>query len=208
MIATIKSWAGVVALVAILLFTVLPVFLGYSQPPQGFGSTVNGGKVTDYDAVNTLAGYWVNGTQVVTSTGNLISATSSQINSVQTVGGYDNTFTAATTTPVAIQAPNATSTLIVGACRVDVASSSQNVVLTIAKGSTAYATTTALGRNTFAAGAQGTLVASTTETNVAIDPAYVFAPNSWLVLGMEGGTGGVTGSAPSGVCVAEWVKVN
>lgn len=49
----IKDWAGVVALVAI-------IFTSFVASPASFGSSANGGNVTNFDAVSVLDGYYIN----------------------------------------------------------------------------------------------------------------------------------------------------
>ena len=105
---------------------------------------------------------------------------------------------AATTTPLAIQAPAATSTLALGSgCRFEVSSSSAKAIR-FAKATSPNATTTFLFGANIAAGAKGTVVAST-----SID-AFVFEPNSWLTMSMVGGSGV---DSPSGSCHATFVQI-
>lgn len=105
-------------------------------------------------------------------------------------------FTAATTTPIAIQSPAATSTLLIGSgCRFDHASTTAKAVR-FSKGATQYATTTYLFGANVAANAYATIVATT-----SLD-AFVFEPNSWFVGSLVGGTGV---DSPSGVCNLRFV---
>lgn len=115
--------------------------------------------------------------------------------------------TQATTTPCAIKSPAATSTLVAGNVRFRVSTTSAYTIH-LAKAATPNATTTSLGTIGAAAGAQGTYLASTTfngATTIA-DPAFVFAPNTWFVVGLFGGIsqGDSTGAGfvPSGSCNA------
>lgn len=99
-----------------------------------------------------------------------------------------------TTTPCAIKAPAATSSLESASVLFRTSSTSASVV-TIAKAATAYATTTRLGTVTaIAANAQASIVGTTTAAN-----GVVFAPNEWLVVGMQGGVGSFS---PVGSCQA------
>lgn len=59
----IKEYSGLVALIAILLTWLIPA------PTSNFGSSANGGNVTDYDAVNVIDGYYVDETQVINGSG-------------------------------------------------------------------------------------------------------------------------------------------
>lgn len=114
--------------------------------------------------------------------------------------------TTATTTPCAIQSPAATSTLEVAGIRLDV-SSSTATTWTIARATTAFATTTQIGTNyTVAANTQAFINAS---TSPAAGAPEVFPPNNWLVFSETGGiTSGDsgTGFVPSGECSAQWVN--
>ena len=109
---------------------------------------------------------------------------------------------AATTTVCALQAPASTSTLEWGMIKLTTSSTTASTV-TIAKAATAFATTTVLSRTAVSANAQATVIASSTATGV-LDPAQVFAPNAWLVVSMEGGTGTFS---PAGVCQASWIQI-
>lgn len=62
-------WAGIlIAIVIAIAALYLPSSSGNGGSPL-VSSSANGGNVTDYTAVNTDAGYWVAGTQVVNSAG-------------------------------------------------------------------------------------------------------------------------------------------
>lgn len=106
---------------------------------------------------------------------------------------------AATTTPMAIQSPtNATSTLQIGSgCNFTVSSTSAKQIV-FAKATTAFATTTFLFGANIAANAQGAVAATTTTDN------FVFAPGTWLVMSMVGGTGV---DSPTASCSASWVSL-
>jgi hypothetical protein len=103
----------------------------------------------------------------------------------------------ATTTICAMQSPSATSTLLNATLAFEVASTTASKV-TIAKATTAFATTTAVGDQiNIAASAQKFIVASSTQTA----DNMVFAPGTWLVVGMQGGVGTMS---PVGTCEAIW----
>lgn len=106
----------------------------------------------------------------------------------------------ATTTVCAIQSPAATSTL--EWAQFDMTTSSTTAsVATVAKATTAFATTTLIGNQIeIAANAQANIVASTTAAQLAAG-VHVFAPSTWLVLGMQGGVGTFS---PVGNCAASW----
>jgi hypothetical protein len=130
--------------------------------------------------------------------------TSLSVQNGVSVGGLFTTATrvamaTGTTTVCAIQSPNATTTLTEASALFTVSSASASTVY-LAKATTAFATTTSLGFAALAAGAQGTVIASTTPSSVTVDGAQVFAPNSWFVVGMTG----LTTYSPTGVCTAEF----
>ena len=103
---------------------------------------------------------------------------------------------AATTTVCAIQSPAATSTLQSAGVKFDVSSTTASII-TLAKATTAFATTTSIGTNyAIAANAQAFINASTSPSASAVE---VFAPNTWFVVGMAGGTGTFS---PTGSCHA------
>ncbi len=118
--------------------------------------------------------------------------------------GHTESLTQASTTPCAIQSPTATSTLVFGGIKLNVSSTTASRV-TLAKSSTQYATTTLLGFADLAAGAQATVVASTSFSGIAgADGALVFSPGQWFVVGMSGGTGTFS---PTGSCSVQWSQV-
>jgi len=109
----------------------------------------------------------------------------------------------ATTTVCALQSPAATSTLLTASIRYSVSSTTASTV-TMAKATTAYATTTLIGGGSLAANAQGTFNATTTLAQAtSLDGVMVFAPSAYLVVGMAGGTGTFS---PTGTCQAIWVQ--
>lgn len=111
----------------------------------------------------------------------------------------------ASTTVCALQAPSATSTLLVGSAKFDVSSTTATAI-TLAKATTAFATTTDLGTQPLAANAQASFVITATTTPGGAawdisDTATTFAPNTWLTVGMKGGNGTFS---PTGTCTATW----
>lgn len=115
---------------------------------------------------------------------------------VTTYGAHTEALNSATTTPLAIQSPTATSTLQLGSgCHLSVSSTTAKAVR-FAKATSPNATTTFLFGANAAANAKLDVAATTTDDN------YVFAPNNWLVMSMVGGTGV---DSPSGSCSARFV---
>lgn len=118
---------------------------------------------------------------------------------------FRGAFNSASTTVFAYKSPSATSTLDKQAtgCRFDVSSTTASVV-TLAKATTPFATTTLLGNQiAIAANAQATIFASTTATQ-QVAGADVFAPNTYFVVGMQGGTGTFS---PTGGCQVRWTEI-
>lgn len=105
-----------------------------------------------------------------------------------------------TTTVCAIRAPiHSTSTLDSASIKLTSNGAAAATVITIAKASTAFATTTSLGKGNLAAGAQGTIIATTTPLD-ATDEDKTFAPGQYVVFGMQGGQPGTF--SPVGSCQA------
>lgn len=99
----------------------------------------------------------------------------------------------ATTTVCAIKSPAATSTLVDASAQFSVSTTSASVI-TMARGATAYATTSIIGSQVaVSAGAQVTMIGTTTA------PGSIFAPNTFFVVGMQGNPGTYS---PSGYCQA------
>lgn len=122
-------------------------------------------------------------------------------------GRFSNKLTQATTTPCALRAPLATSTLLTSSFRLtDIATSTGAVTITMAKASTAFATTSLIAQTTIQASKVGSVVASTTATNAA---NLTFAPNEYLVVGVQGSVGVPVGAGTfslSGICKATWAE--
>lgn len=120
-------------------------------------------------------------------------------------GRYSSSLIQATTTPCALQSPVSTSTLSTSSFRLtSIATTTGPVTITLAKGSTPYATTSLIAYSTVQAGKVGLAVASTTATNVA---NLTFAPNEYLVVGVQGSVGVPAGAGTfslSGICQAIW----
>lgn len=92
--------------------------------------------------------------------------------------------TSGTTTPFSAQSPAATSTIESFACTVTAGTSTAQT-LTLSKGVTQQASTTALSNSiSVAAGAQGEVIASSTP-----DSTRIIAPNNWVQFNSKGGVG-------------------
>lgn len=107
----------------------------------------------------------------------------------------------ATTTVCTIDAPAATSTLIMGGIRFEVSSTSATTVTMAKAARGSNATTTLIGsQNTLAANAQVTLVASSTGS--VAGNGTVFGPYERFVVSLTGGQGTFS---PTGVCSAIFI---
>ena len=115
-------------------------------------------------------------------------------------GAMTNSLTQATTTVCALQSPASTSTLNFASIQFSISSTTASLV-TMARASNAYATTTSLGTVSLTANGHGMLVASSTQL-------YQFPPNSWLVVGMQDTTPQATAGhfSPTGKCQATWYE--
>lgn len=110
--------------------------------------------------------------------------------------GRTDSMTQATTTVCAIQSPAATSTLAWASVLFKVSSTTASIV-TLATSTSPYATTTLLIANNIGANAQGYV-------NFHGSSANVLAPNTWVVVGMQGGTGTFS---PTGTCQVEFMAL-
>lgn len=113
----------------------------------------------------------------------------------------------ATNTVCALLSPVSTSTLRFGAIRLGTTPTTTGAtIITLAKSATAFATTTVLGSFTVQGGATAGIVASTTQTE-----KDVFAPNTYFVVGIQGGTSPGVVQMPvysaSGSCEANWSEL-
>lgn len=148
--------------------------------------------------------------QVVNQVSQLGAVSSPNINSpyfsfggVRYWGAHTESLNQATTTVCALQSPAATSTLQYGGLTITYATSSA-VVLRLSKASTYNSTTTSLASSPLAAGARGTIIASSTGLGVNLDGTNVFSPNQWFIGSIEGGQIGV--ASPTGICQAVWIQ--
>ena len=116
-------------------------------------------------------------------------------------GAQTSSLKQATTTVCALQSPAATSTLMYGSIKLNVSSTTASTV-TLAKATSAFATTTSLGSASVAANGQATVVSLRTAAG-GDALAETFAPSTWFVVGMAGGTGSFS---PSGTCQAVWIQ--
>ena len=200
MIEKIKEWSGVVALIAILLTWLIPA------PTGNFGSSANGGNVTDYDAVNVIDGYYVDETQVINGSGVIIgtvnsTASTASFNSIGYQFSRSASLNSASTTVCTITSPAATSTVESASLLLTVSTTTAYTV-TIGTANFITGTTTLWGTKAYAAGAQSTTFATSTDANL-INTAL--APSSSLNFTMSGGAGTFS---PTGVCSAVFREID
>ncbi len=110
---------------------------------------------------------------------------------------FAQTMTQNSSTTCNWQTPQATSTVSISA-RFSLASSS-SALIEFGKSAGPQATTTLLGRSILGAGAQGTILSSSTPISLTslIDDVFVVAPSTWLAVKLGGGA---LGSVPVGTC--------
>ena len=82
-------------------------------------------------------------------------------------------------TTCSIRSPNATSTLVFGSLQV-ASTSAAAALIEMGKSVSPNATTTLIGGVTVAAGAQATIIASTSPSGAGLNPTVVFAPNTYF----------------------------
>lgn len=108
-----------------------------------------------------------------------------------------------TTTPCAIRAPSATSTLRLASLQITTSTSTAGT-WSFASSTTAFATTTTFGQFTVTAGSQYSYVATSTYGQ----PQNVFGPNQFIVFGVQGyNNGSGNGFMYGGSCQAEFVEL-
>ena len=109
-----------------------------------------------------------------------------------------------TTTSCAIRSPNATSTLKSFVARIT-GGHQVSVVANVTKGAAMQASTTAISTNTtIAAGAQATIIATTSATSAVEENNRTFAPSNWVQANFQGGVGT---ASTTGVCQAVFETV-
>lgn len=195
MLNKIKKWAGLVALIAIILFS---GFYIHGKGKSGLLGTISSTDITATRVTQLLVD---NGVQI-TANGLNIVAGGITAGGTMTLGNIlwtPNRVTSlnqATTTICAIQSPAATSTLLTAGISFTVSTTTTSIV-TLAKATTAFATTTLLGSASLAANALGTITASSTP--FGLDSVNTFGPSTWFVVGMAGNSGTFS---PTGVCQA------
>ncbi len=188
---TILKWSGVVALV-ILAITFYP-----KASATVFGSSANGGNVTNFDAVSVLDAFYVNDVSV-------LSASTVSPGTVPLIGKRTASLNQASTTVCALlPSASATTTLVTGTVNLSVSSTTASTV-TIAKSSTAFATTTLINSASVSANAQATVLAASTTINSSAQADAIFAPGQYLVVSLTGGTGTFS---PTGTCSAVFQSV-
>ena len=134
------------------------------------------------------------------------------VNGVRTYS-YSVGMTNATNTPCFIKTPPATTTPAFISVYVKFATTSASFI-DLAYSTTRYASTTSLGYLTLAAGAGGTLIASTTNASWGIGAltGRYLPPNTYLMVKLAAANGLTTGTgyenmAPVGVCKAQLIEV-
>lgn len=120
---------------------------------------------------------------------------------------FSSKFSNASTTLCSFRTPDSTSTLVFGSAQITTATSSATA-WTLGKSTLPDATTTSLGDFTIASGAKGTMIASTTSSDLSVgglDPDYVFAPSTYFNVKGGGWTGTLTKNSLKGTCKAKFI---
>lgn len=185
--------SAIVAIAIVLIYGGNVNFAGVTHL-SGLSIGDDGLAITDGGAVSIGTGLFTIGTSGTLAT--------------TTVGGFKTNsvtkdLTTSTTTVCAIQSPSATSTLVGGGIRMTTSSTTASTV-TIAKATTAFATTTLINSASVSANAQATVLAASTTVSSLEQTNRIFAPNTWLVFGMAGGTGTFS---PVGSCSASFDQI-
>lgn len=111
----------------------------------------------------------------------------------------------ASTTPCALQSPNATSSYAFTSVQVTTASSTATT-WTAARALTAFATTTQLGQFSLSSAVLGSMYIDASST-LAVDGGGILPPNTWIVWGVAG-TAIADTTKLNGVCQAEFLVVS
>lgn len=199
-----KIW---VALVVVAIIAIG----GYNFPSvkKSFG-TISSTDVTatrytqllvDNGIMVTANGIYIASGGLVWGSSGALTDTTVVVNGVTTTYSH-SIMTAATTTPCSIASPAATTTLAFPATVNFTNSASYANDYQLGKATTAFATTTNLGKITIAANALGTLVATSTSLT-----DNIIAPNSFINLRVSTSTASAT-FAPTGTCTAVFQSVN
>lgn len=131
--------------------------------------------------------------------GSYASQTYIDVGGVVTETRRTDTLNTASTTICSLQAPAATSTLVLGSgVRLDVSSTTNMTVSVYKANLPSTATTLLFSGGAIGANAKATVTATTSTNN------FVFSPNQWLNVIGSGGTGTYS---PSGTCQAQFVVI-
>lgn len=191
MIDKIKQWSGVVALVAIVLVSF------WGGKTQSFGNVVD---TSYFDIFDATTAFKLAGTTFLSATSFSLPSgvTAETVNGITTTFSRNSALTAATTTPCAILAPAATTTLRSFVFNVTTGTSTAGT-LAIGTSTTAYATSTSLQSNTIGSSGVGSVTVSPTSN------LNLIAPSSYVTVGVSGVPYGFT---YGGSCTAVFQSVS
>lgn len=174
-----KIW---VALIAVAIIAIMGLFSPAGQQAVSMlgGSACNGGNCTDYDAVNTSAGYYVDDSQVIDGGGAWIGFYGAGDLAIDT---YAANATSASTTVCAIQNPNsATSSISAFSFQVTTATSTA-ISWVIGTTTSPYATSSGMVSATLSANEKGAI------TYAPVSRDNVIGPSEYVVVGTGANTG-------------------
>lgn len=109
------------------------------------------------------------------------------------------------TTPCAIQSPNATTSYEFASAQITT-SSTTATTWTVARALSAFATTTQLAQFSLGSGVMGSMIVNAS-TTAAVDGAGILPPNTWIVWGVAGTAIGDP-TKLNGSCQAEFIQVS
>lgn len=169
-------------IIALLVAILALVGWSYIQPASEVfgGANCNSGNCTDYDAVNTIKGYWIADVATIDLNGNLPKTTIA-LGSTTIFTGRGTNSPASTTVCYQQFSTVATSTLQFAIADFTTGTTT-NAIVTLAKSSGTSASTTPLQNFSLPANTRATLTSTTTL-------GATFAPGQYLIWTMAGGIG-------------------
>lgn len=192
-----KTWAAVILATIALTLSVVAIVA-----PKTVSDRLSA-LTTNFTDVNVTGCYYIDDVCVLDGSVFVTGSTATYNGTVVTYP-RNAALTTSTTTVCALQSnTTATSTLDIASLQLDTSSTSASIV-TFARASTPYATTTFLGSASVAANAKADIAVNATTTGSSIASNFIFAPGQYLVIGMQGGTGTFS---PTGDCSAEFRSV-
>lgn len=215
-------------MVVAIVIAIFALSIALSSDRPVAGSSVNGGNVTDYTAVNTDNGYWVGGvTQLFNGSGVITLATTTIAANYYTIGGIDYAsvqVSMAATSSVPCSIPNpfgaATTTLLSHIVQVTANGIASAQTLDVSTSTTAFASSSPAFVKKYAAGignftsfwtpglSTSTVVGvlGNDATYLVGDSPFVIAPSEFVNTRIATGTPGTYAAYYTGTCSATFMK--